>query len=398
MALVLQTNLGRVTHLHINSASNLNALSDKMIHALFQSFEPESLLHTSVVLLTSAGRHFGAGHDLSELASGRYDPALFHRCSELMQRVGSCEVPVIAAVQGCAFAAGCQLAATCDIVLAERTARFATPGVRIGLFCSTPAVAVTRAVTAKVAAEMLFAGRELSADEALKAGLVSRVVEGEEPGALLAEALQTCHRIAETPREVLVAGKALLRRQHGQDLAPAYELASEAMERGMASAAAREGIAAFLEKRPPLWPSEESEVDQAMELAQRGVAVVGASADPSRPSCGVFQKLQAVVPAYPVNPKVGEVGGVPAYATLADVPAPFAVVDIFRHSGKAAAEAVDEAIALARQGRGVRAVWLQKGVRAPEAEARARAAGLLCVADRCLSVELQRRQRRSARL
>jgi len=313
-----------------------------------------------------------------------------------MQRVAECEVPVVAAVQGCAYAAGCQLAASCDIVLAASNSRFATPGVKIGLFCSTPSVAVTRATTAKVAAEMLYAGRELSAVEALHAGLVSRVVsEGDTP-ALVEEALRTCHRIAETPREVLVAGKALITAQKGKDLGLAYDVASAAMERGMASNCATEGIGAFLEKRPPQWAAEEFEVAQALSLVSKGVAVVGVSPNPSRPSHDVFRAIQSAGPVFPINPQAPAVAGVPTFAKLADVQAPFSIVNIFRAAGAPAAEAVDEAISLATQGRGVRAVWLQQGVRAPEAEARARAAGLICVADRCLSVELRRRHRGAA--
>mmetsp|Transcript_132224 Transcript_132224/g.329748 ORF Transcript_132224/g.329748 Transcript_132224/m.329748 type:complete len:409 (-) Transcript_132224:167-1393(-) len=391
MALVEEQRRGRVLHLHINSPDNLNALSGAMIREIYEKFAPERVRSASVVMLTSAGRHFGAGHDLAEMASGCYEPTLFRQCSNLMQRVAECEIPVVAAVQGCAFAAGCQLAASCDIVLAASSARFATPGVKIGLFCSTPSVAVTRAATAKVAAEMLYAGRELTATEALHAGLISRIIDESDAGALQAEALRTCQRIAETPRELLVAGKALVMGQKGKELGQAYAMASEAMEHGMARSCATEGIGAFLEKRPPQWGAEEYEVAEAVSLVSQGVAVVGASPDPSRPSHGVFRAIQRAGPAYPVNPQASAVAGVPTSATLAAVQAPFAVVDIFRASGSAAAEAVDEAIALAKQGCGVRAIWLQEGIRAPEAEARARAAGLICVADRCLSVELRRR-------
>lgn len=389
--LVLETNLGRVRHLHINSPDNLNALSGAMIRALTEKFAPENLSDASVVLLTSAGRHFGAGHDLGEMASGKYDANLFRQCSNLMQLVATCPIPVLAAVQGCAFAAGCQLAASCDVVLAAVGARFATPGVRIGLFCSTPSVAVTRAATAKVAAEMLFAGKELSASEALAAGLVSRIVASEAPAALLEEALRTCHTIAESPREVLVAGKALLVAQRGQTLEKAYDTASAAMERGMTRQVAAEGISAFLEKRPACWACEDFEVERAVKLVCEGVAVVGASANAARPSHDVFCKVRNLAPAYAVNPTCAEVAGAPTYANLAAVPSPFAVVNIFRASGAPAAEAIDEALALARQVRGIRAIWLQEGVRAPEAERRARAQGLVVVADRCLAVELRKR-------
>lgn len=345
-----------------------------------------------MVLLTGAGRHFGAGHDLSELTVGAYDPAIFARCSSLMQQLATCEVPTVAAVQGCAFAAGCQLAASCDIVLAAPGARFATPGTKIGLFCSTPSVALTRAATPKVAAEMLFAARELSAEEALNAGIVSRVVPGgDEASTLEEEALITCTRIAASPREVLVAGKALLLRQRGQDLGSAYDMASEAMVRGMATGVAREGIGAFLEKRPPAWPSEASEMAEVLKLLPHGVAVVGVSPNAQRDSAKVFASLRkAAVPTYAVNPRASEIAGGPSYGSLAGVPQSFAVVDVFRASGPPAAEAIQEAMDLAAQGRGVRAIWLQEGVRAPAAETKAREAGLLVVADKCLKVEMEK--------
>jgi len=239
---------------------------------------------------------------------------------------------------------------------------------------------------------MLYTGRELSASEALQAGLVSRLMpEGASPTELQAEALRMCRQIAETPRELLVNGKALLKAHQGQPLSGAYDLASEAMECGMKTTSATEGIAAFLQKRHPAWPAEESEIAQAVALVPDGVAIVGASPDPSRPSYGVLSSVRTSGPVYPVNPQAKEVAGIPAVPDLASVAAPsFAIVNVFR-SGDAAAQAVDEAIALAKAGRGVRAVWLQLGVRAPEAERRAREAGLLCVADRCLSVELRRR-------
>lgn len=387
--------MGRVLHLRLNSPKNLNALSSTMIEALLERLKPEEVCKASVVLLTGAGRHFGAGHDLAEMTGAAYDPSLFWNCSKLMERVATCEVPTVAAVQGCAYAAGCQLAASCDIVLAAHGAKFATPGTNIGLFCSTPSVAVTRAATAKVAADMLFSAREVSAEEAVQCGLASRVVSPS--SSVEEEALRTCHHIAETPREVLVGGKALLLQQRGQGLNKAYELASEAMARGMASEASKEGIAAFLKKRRPLWPSEEAEVAEVLALLPQGVAMVGASPDPTRPSNKVLASLQqASVPVQAINPKVSASGGTPhilgapCYASLEEVPGSIVVVDVFRASGAPAAEVVEEAITLAQRGRGVRAVWLQEGVRAPEAEARARAAGLLVVADKCIKVELHR--------
>eukprot|EP00929_Paragymnodinium_shiwhaense_P068318 TRINITY_DN34331_c0_g1_i1.p1 TRINITY_DN34331_c0_g1~~TRINITY_DN34331_c0_g1_i1.p1 ORF type:complete len:433 (+),score=93.03 TRINITY_DN34331_c0_g1_i1:102-1400(+) len=397
--LVLRTQHGRVLQLHMNSPKNLNALSQNMIRALSAEFAPERLRGASVVLLTAEGRHFGAGHNLSEMAGAKDQGAacgcpnpteLFDECSQLMVSIASCEVPVVAAVRGCAFAAGCQLAASCDVVIASESARFATPGVKIGLFCSTPSVALTRAVGPKVAADMLFSARELTAKEAMHSGLVSRVVPKDV--SVEEEALQACQTMAKSPREVLVNGKRLLLQQRGLGLTDAYKLASTAMDVGVRRDCAREGIGAFLDKRMPAWPAEEQELLQAAALAYEGVAVIGVSGNTERPSHGVFMGLQRrTQKAIPVNPQLQEVGGVAAYANVAAVPAgAFAVAVIFRAAGDAAAAAVDEVIDVARRSRSVRAVWLQEGVRAPEAEMRARSAGLLCVADRCISKELRR--------
>lgn len=385
MALVQSTILGRILHVHLNSPHNLNALSGAMMSAIKDALSPEQVRGVSVVLLTSAGRHFGAGHDLSELTSSACEAGIFRKCSDLMQHIAACEVPVVAAVQGCAFAAGCQLAATCDIVLSTEDAKFATPGVKIGFFCSTPSVPLVRSVPAKVASDMLFSARQLSATEALQAGLISRIVPGGK--SLVNEAIQLCHTVAEAPREVLVGGKALLRRQ-AQGLKRDYEDASKAMEDGIRKDAATEGIAAFLQRRPPLWPSQAAEVAQAVALLHQGVACVSASPNQSQPSQTVFTDVQRRVPAYLVNPSMKEVAGIPVFKDLSSVSAPFAVVCV-SGQGSSVAEAIDATIALANGGSGVQAVWLQAGTRAPEAEARARAAGLVCVVDRCLKGELE---------
>lgn len=253
MALVLLRDYARVRHVHMNSPNNLNALSSEMTKCLMSAFDPNKMQNSSVVLLSGAGKHFSAGHDLSEMVSSNFDNNTFRECSRLMQLIRACPVPVVSAVQGCAFAAGCQLAASSDIVLAAQNSKFSTPGVKIGLFCSTPSVAVTRAVTGKTAADMLFTGRHLSAQDAVSAGLASRVIQETDPEKFVQEALKTCQEIAETPREVLVNGKTLLAQQHGKDLGAAYDVASEAMERGLASQCAGEGIRAFLQKRKPDW-------------------------------------------------------------------------------------------------------------------------------------------------
>lgn len=376
----------------MKSPRNLNALNTRMIDGLLSQLSPEQVRSASAVLITAAGEHFCAGHDLEELRNAPPGSNIFRHCSVLMQRVADCEVPVVAAVQGAAYAAGCQLAASCDIVLAAENARFSTPGAKIGLFCSTPAVALTRACSGKVAADLLFTGRPITASEALQAGLASRVVPA--TADLASEALKLCHAMAETPREVLVRGKALVQAQCGQPLAQAYALGASEMERGVATMAAKEGISAFLEKRPAAWACEEADVERALQLLSGGVAVVGASPDPSRPSYQVTAALCAQsVPVYAVNPRADKpICGLRASSSLETVPGCFSLVNIFRSAGPAAAAAVDEAVALAASARGaIHGLWLQEGVRAPEAEARARAAGLVVVADLCIKKEIERR-------
>lgn len=206
-----------------------------------------------VVILEAEGKAFCAGHDLREVRGMEDREAhreLFDRCSAFMQRVVSLPQPVIARVQGIATAAGCQLVATADLAVAGRSARFATSGINLGLFCSTPAVAVSRVVPRKAALEMLFSGDFADADEALRIGLVNKVVDDDQ----LADATdELAAKIAAKPPEAIQAGKALFYRQGGADLADAYDDASQTMACNMDTDAAREGVDAFLEKRKPRW-------------------------------------------------------------------------------------------------------------------------------------------------
>ena len=205
-----------------------------------------------VVVLRGNGPGFCAGHDLSEMV-GR-DPAfyrhLFDVCCELMETIRSIPQPVIAQVHGIATAAGCQLAATCDLVVASEDARFATPGVKIGLFCSTPMVALSRAVGQKKAMEMLLTGEFVSAEEALAEGLVNKVVPAEE---LEVETRKLAEKIAEASPLVVGVGKQSFYRQLEMPTEQAYAHTREIMSFNATFADAQEGICAFLEKRKPEW-------------------------------------------------------------------------------------------------------------------------------------------------
>ena len=207
-----------------------------------------------VVVLAAEGPAFSAGHDLAELA-GTDDPAdhaaTFARCSEVMVAVGRLPQPVIAQVAGVATAAGCQLVASCDLAVAGRSARFATPGVDIGLFCATPMVALSRTVLPKHALELLLTGELVDADHAARIGLVNRVVDDDR---LEAETLALARLVAAKPAATVAAGKAAHRAQRDLPLVDAYAAMSAEMVAGLARPEAREGIAAFLEKRPPRWP------------------------------------------------------------------------------------------------------------------------------------------------
>ncbi len=207
---------------------------------------------TQVVVLRGNGPGFCAGHDLSEMV-GR-DPAfyrhLFDVCCELMETIQAIPQPVIAQVHGIATAAGCQLAATCDLVVASEDARFATPGVKIGLFCSTPMVALSRAIGQKKAMEMLLTGEFVSAGEAHAEGLVNKVVPAEE---LEAETRALAEKIAEASPLVVGVGKGAFYRQLEMPTEQAYAYTKEIMSFNATFADAQEGICAFLEKRKPEW-------------------------------------------------------------------------------------------------------------------------------------------------
>lgn len=251
--LVLRHDEGGVAWLTLNRPGARNALSMALMGALEAALTAlEADLGVRVVVISGAGPAFCAGHDLKEVR-GADEGALqelFSQCSRLMQQIVGLRVPVIARVHGVATAAGCQLVATCDLAVAAETARFATPGVNIGLFCSTPMVALSRAVGRKAAMEMLLTGEMVDAAEAVRIGLVNRAV----PEAGLDDAVRgLAGRIAGKSRVVVGLGKGAFYRQAEMKLAEAYAYTSGVMVRNMGEADAAEGIDAFLQKRAPVW-------------------------------------------------------------------------------------------------------------------------------------------------
>ena len=251
--ILLRRDEGGVAWLTLNRPDARNALSAALMTALETALaEVERDPAVRVVVLAGAGPAFCAGHDLRELRG--LDPAglaaLFAQCSRLMQAVVGLRVPVIARVHGIATAAGCQLVATCDLAVAAEDARFATPGVNIGLFCSTPGVALSRAVGRKAAMRMLLTGEMASAAEAVRIGLVNEAVpDGELDGTVRALAARIASR---SPASVAV-GKPAFYRQAEMALGEAYAYAAGVMTLNMADADAAEGIDAFLGKRMPVW-------------------------------------------------------------------------------------------------------------------------------------------------
>ncbi|MET3483483.1 enoyl-CoA hydratase [Methylobacterium sp. 1973] len=251
---LLRSDADGVANLTLNRPQARNALSMALMGALQDQLDAiRADPAVRVVILQGAGPAFCAGHDLKEM---RTDPsraateAVFRTCARLMLSLTRLPQPVIARVHGIATAAGCQLVATCDLAVCTETARFATPGVQIGLFCSTPMVALSRAVSRKAALEMLLVGEPIDAAEALRIGLVNRVVPEAELDAAVG-ALAT--RIAGKARRVLAIGKEAFGRQLEMGLEDAYGYAAEVMTRNMMMADAQEGIDAFLGKRPPRW-------------------------------------------------------------------------------------------------------------------------------------------------
>jgi enoyl-CoA hydratase/carnithine racemase len=239
--------------LSLNRPERRNALSLELMRELIGAFdEIGNQPHVRAVILAAAGPVFSAGHDLSEM-TGRDLAAyreIFDVCAELMQKIQAVPQPVIAEVQGIATAAGCQLAATCDLVVASEAARFGTPGVKIGLFCSTPMVALSRAIGRKRALEMLLTGELIEAATAADWGLVNRVVPAE---ALRRESLALAAKIASASPLTVAIGKQAFYTQIDLDQPKAYAYTKEVMAMNALASDAQEGICAFLEKRDASW-------------------------------------------------------------------------------------------------------------------------------------------------
>jgi enoyl-CoA hydratase/carnithine racemase len=243
-----------IATLTMNRPAQMNLLTSEMLAALQDSFDSiQKDKDIRVVVLAAAGKGFCAGHDLKEIRELREQPKiadLFSRCSAMMMSIQGLPQPVIAKVQGAAAAAGCQLVAQCDLAVAADTAKFVTSGVSWGFFCSTPGVAIGRNLHRKHAMEMLLTGEPIGAARALEWGLVNRAVPA---GQLDAEVLQMAQTIAAKPPATLAAGKRAFYLQMGMDLTRAYELAGEVISSSFAHAEGKEGMAAFIEKRPPDW-------------------------------------------------------------------------------------------------------------------------------------------------
>ena len=260
--LLVDRPLAGVALVTMNRPDTRNSLSLDMIDRMHSRFTRLAVDRTVyAIVLAANGPVFCAGHDLKELTAHRADAdkglafytEAMTRCSAMMQAIVACPKPVIAAVQGTATAAGCQLVATCDLAVAADTAKFCTPGVNIGLFCSTPMVALSRNVGRKRAMEMLLIGDLLSAADAADYGLVNRVVA---PGRVLDEALSLAGKIAGKSPLTVAMGKAAFYAQAEMPVKDAYAYAAKVMVDNMMARDAEEGISAFLEKRKPEWKGD----------------------------------------------------------------------------------------------------------------------------------------------
>jgi enoyl-CoA hydratase/carnithine racemase len=243
-----------VVRLTLNRPNAFNSLSESTLSALQAELDAVQADETArVVVIAAAGKAFCAGHDLKEMRaepSQAYYERLFAQCGRMMMTIQQLPVPVIARVQGIATAAGCQLVAMCDLAVAAREARFAVSGVNLGLFCSTPSVALSRNLSRKAAFEMLVTGAFISADEAQAKGLVNRVVEADQ---LDEEIDSLVNSIVAKPRVALAMGKSLFYRQLEVGIEEAYTDAGQTMACNMMDTAALEGVQAFIDKRAPDW-------------------------------------------------------------------------------------------------------------------------------------------------
>jgi len=258
-AVLLRGDIEGIALLSLNRPQARNSLSEATLAALHDQFASIARDdQVRAVIISHNGSAFCAGHDMKEMTAHRSDPdrgrsyfkALMERCSALMLSIQKLPQPVIAAVEGVATAAGCQLVATCDLAVASETARFSTPGVHIGLFCSTPMVALSRNVANKHAMEMLLTGDMISAADAHRIGLVNHVVPA---GKASEHALELARQIASKSMLTVKLGKQAFYRQRELNLADAYKLTIDVMVDNMLARDAEEGLNAFIEKRDPIW-------------------------------------------------------------------------------------------------------------------------------------------------
>ena len=259
MALLERNDTGAVAHLRMNAPEKLNALSDAMLAALQSEFDALAEdRNIRAIILSGAGKAFCAGHDLKEMTAGRqaedggkaYFKDLFDRCARMMTSIQRLPQPVIAQVHGIATAAGCQLVASCDMAVAAEGTRFGVNGVNIGLFCSTPMVALSRNIPRKQAFEMLTTGQFIPATRAEALGLVNKVVP---PEALEQEAAALAGMVADKLGAAVKIGKQAFYTQIGMPIDEAYEYTGDVMVQNMLYRDTAEGISAFLEKRQPDW-------------------------------------------------------------------------------------------------------------------------------------------------
>ena len=244
---------GEIGSITLNSPKTVNALSKNMICEIISAFERFAIdSRVKVIIIKANGKHFCAGHFLREMVNGDTSEYrfIFDQCTRMMTLIHKVPQIVIAQVHGVATAAGCQMVSTCDLAIADETAKFGTPGVKIGLFCTTPMVALVRAIGRKHAMEMLMTGRLISAEEALSFGLVNRVVPEVE---LEKTTMEMALNIAEASPLVLRLGKQAFYNQIEQDEPRAYEYANNVITLNLMAEDAQEGITAFLDKRKPVW-------------------------------------------------------------------------------------------------------------------------------------------------
>ena len=255
--IIVQSSNNGISRIKLNEPSTYNALSLNTLKSLiecFKNFNDDE--KTKVIIIEGSGKGFSAGHNLKEIKSlkGKSDyKKLFNLCSELMMTIVNNSKPVIAKVHGAAFAAGCQLVATCDLALSTNDAIFATPGVNIGLFCSTPMVAVSRNVSRKKTMKMLLTGEPITAQHAKEIGLINDHFQNSN---LEEEVSKLAETIASKSNKVVKIGKEAFYKQLEMPLSEAYKYTSEVMSENMMSLDAKEGISAFLEKRIPNWKNK----------------------------------------------------------------------------------------------------------------------------------------------